>query len=642
MDTNIKTINKNINLIEFEYFNVSNKLKNVSKKRFMEHIIDNTPISNETSNSIKNSNNDNNKNQINQIITREEREVSLMNNYKKAFNITLENLTINKIENSKDNNPENSSVLEDDNISIASSKILTVGNKAFKNSRLPLIFGTKEFISARYLGLVDESNQPNVDVSNKSTNNNPNINNKDNNLVASPENSNSRSQTTVYDNPNNNTNNTQVNMQNQNKLNNHDNYNYYRHYEHTYDYNNSRPSMVSEIARPNFQQLVDQEISLGLNKKTSMEFNLMNNNNNINFMRNQSLLIPNDNYSSSNKTNNTPQDSNTYNRSNISNHLTQANLRGNIPEAPVLPIVLLQKLKKIPRPQLSSSSTIYTKNMNLDIHLTSNQNSEMIKNQNLIEKSNLRNKNYNENELNPSSLINQEIYNNSSSFKDNLNMKLGGLRGKQLIMPQTRNSMMDNNSNEVDTFMNDDRNIYKSNLNQNIQNNYSGDINQINSNKIYLKNTIVNSKSLNNISQVPANNNFEKPKTVTLNNFVRKSNLFEVEEDDEEDNTGLFRKATSSNINLILNKKNTQSNINTSEEISSNLTNPKNENNYSYKPSSNTNLNDNLFDNNDSKQNLFTKENNIKLNSKLPISSQRSILKTKGFESNYKNTRFIL
>ena len=40
LDRNLGNIGKNINIIEFEYNNVSNRLKNISIKRFVEHIVE--------------------------------------------------------------------------------------------------------------------------------------------------------------------------------------------------------------------------------------------------------------------------------------------------------------------------------------------------------------------------------------------------------------------------------------------------------------------------------------------------------------------------------------------------------------------------------------------------------------------------
>jgi hypothetical protein len=600
----------------------------------MEHIIDNTHITIDSSSSIQNSNNNTNKGQNNQIITREEREICLKNNYKRAFSKTLENLILNKSENNKDNNSENLSVIEDDNFSVASSKILSVGNKSYKNTKLPLIYGTKEFDAMKYLGLVDETIQ--LVVNNLTNSTTQNVNVKNNNS-ASDENLNTRSQSDIYNNSYDvNTNNRTNPVQNQNKLNEFNNYNNNRNYDQNYDYKNTRPSMVSEFAKPDFQQLMDQEISLGFNKKTSMEFNLMNINNNINFMRNQSFLLPKNNHDSTGTIVSFGQESNGNNQLCIPKNMKPLNIKGKVPKAPPLPAHLLQTLKRIPTPKHPSQAAINSQNMNISVKLSSNANSEILRNPNSNENKNFNNLR-NEDQSDPSSVKNQENNRKPLLYKENLNLMLAGREGMTLVMHQPSNSVIDNNSNDRDNFCND--NNFDNNFNQNIKNNYNGNTTETNINRNDIRSPIVKSNSMINKFQLPNNNTFEKQKTVNLNNFVKKSTLFEVEEDDEEDNTGLFKRATSNNINLMLNKRNTQNNLNFQKEITSNLISNTNENKYNGNNSNyNSYIPNNLFNNNQEnikKQNLFSDENSIKIE-KLPITPQRSILKTKGLESKHK------
>jgi len=600
----------------------------------MEHIIDNTHITIDISSSIQNSNNNTIKGHNNQIITREEREICLKNNYKRAFSKTLENLVLNKSENNKDNNSENLSVIEDDNFSAASSKILSVGNKSYKNTKLPLIYGTKEFEAMKYLGFVDETFQLVVNNSSNSTTLNVNVNN---NNSASDEYLNTRSQSNIYNNSNDvNTNNPTNPVQNQNNLNEFNNYNNNRNYDQNYDYKNTRPSMVSEFAKPNFQQFMDQEISLGFNKNTIMEFNLMNNNSNIKFMRNQSFLVPNNNHNSTGTIVSFEQESNGNNQSSIPKNMKPLNIKGKVPKAPPLPAHLLQTLKRITTPKYPSQAAINSQNKTISVKLSSNANSEILRNPNSNENKNFNNL-PNGDQSDPSSVKVQENNSKPLSYKENLNLMLAGREGMTLEMHPPRKSVIDNNSNDRDNICND--NNYDNNFNQNIKNNYNGNTAETNVNRNYIRSPIVISNSMINKSQLPNNNTFEKQKTVNLNNFVKKSTLFEVEEDDEEDNTGLFKRATSNNINLMLNKRNTQNNLNFPEEITNNLISNINENKYSNSNSNhNSNNPNNLLNNNQEifkKQNLFSDENSIKIE-KLPITPQRSILKAKGLESKHK------
>ncbi len=609
----------------------------------MEHIIDNAPIVGESSAALQNTNNNQNKSQNNKIFTREEKETNLFNNFKRAFSKTFDNLNVIRNENNKDNNTENLSVIDDDNVSIASSKILSVGNKTYKNSKLPLYYGTKEFDSSKYLGLVDEANPSVVVSQNNFAVENPNLNSNNNNNLYLPENMNSRSQTNVYNNSNDNLSpNIRNPGQNPQILNNLDgnNSNNYRNYDQNYDYNNSRPSGVSELARPNFQQLMDQEISLGLNKKTSMEFNLLNNNN-VNFMPNQSMLNPNNNYQNTVSIINFFQPAaNIRDQTKVVKNIKPLNIKGKAPpKAPPLPAHIQQLLRKISRPKVPSHNTINSKIQNISVKLTKNFNSDVLRNPQSIENRNANNPTQNE----TSDALNgkaQENSNKTLSFKENLSLMMRGVAGKPLVM-QPKNSIIENSFNERENGAN--VNNFNNNSNQNTKNNfYAGASNEaIGYRNNEARNPIANNDGLNNNSHIVPNNALDKQKSVNLGNFVRKSTLFE-EEDEEEDNTGLFRRATSNNINLMLNKKNTQNKVTIQEEINNNLTSHSYEQKY-INSSSNNNLNDskntyNNFNNqkNERLQNTISDENTNKNVNKLSISSQRSILKNKGLESNIK------
>jgi len=578
----------------------------------MEHIIDNTTQNNEIPADTQNANNKNNS--TTKILTKEEREALLFNNYKKAFGKTLEILTLNKAitetNNNKDNNNDNISSIEDDNISLASSKLFSVGNRAYKNSKLPVIYGSKEFITLKYLGIGEENAS---DLSNNTTNNKISNQNK-NNLTAdnqkveinsSNNNIIDANKKNLQNNPNNN-----LIENNQNITNNNNPLNY----DQNYDYNNVRPSNVSELFRPNFNQILEEEIKLGLNKKTSMEFNLQNQNNTINFIRNQPQLNTN-----------TDENEDMFNEQNqvqnvvLSNPrgLQETNMRnkrrvvinGKIPKVPYIPPDQLARTRKTKIPTIPTQTI---NNLNLgSISLKKTDKTE-------------NNNNGNNTNINQVNALNTQAENSKPmSFKESLGQMMSG-RGVGMMRNTTSQSAITNNINN-------------NNLNQNNQNNTNSKLIDNNNN-----NSNSNNQEANRISSISNNssgnifnkdqhlNAIGKQKSITLNNFVKKSTLFDVEEDDEEDNTGLFKRSTTTNINWSLNKSST-SNNNNSNKLPQEIIN-KNDKNIN-KEDMGTNQNSNEK----KSKNIFSEENpeNEKSNSnkKNPINNQKSILKNKGFQS---------
>lgn len=555
----------------------------------MEHIIDSNISAANESSSITLKNNTS-KSNTNQIISREERENILYNNYKKALNKTIENLNINKSSNemSKENNNDGLSIIDDDNISMASSKILSSGNKSYKNSKLPSYIGSQDFYNLPYLGLIDKNLPSSNNLTSPNSNNNGNINNNpilmENNL------SNNENFEATRQNNRNNLNNNIYNYnssQNSNQYNNFSNpenikqYNN-RNLDHNYDYNTNRPSMVSEFARPDFKQIMEHEISLGLNKKISMEFNLQNNINND--------LIKNDLYPQNQNDfrmiNNPP---NSYMQNIGDNSLKfkspinvkSIKIKGKVPKAPPLPSYILQNIKKIPPLKAPNQNSLNNgllmginqkifQKLNKDDTHQHNSFSNKDSNINFENSSDNLPRNYDKNiEENPKPL----------SFKEKLSLRIGGIGGKPIIQSIPIRNTMPNfieNENEASNLPNN--NIF----NQNKQNlNHNPTIENLNQSSLIreelkydLRKSVSDVNEFSNRNQIPSNtNSSEKHKNITLNNFVKKSNLFDIEEDDEEDNTGLFKRATSNNLNLTLNKRNTLNNLNFNDSFN-NIDNP--------------------------------------------------------------------
>jgi hypothetical protein len=153
--SNLDNIDRNINLIETEFSNTSIKLKNISIKRFMEHVVDNKiDLENKNNQNLKEKN-------INIILSKEERERNILSKFKDSITKSLENLNIKNLidlkdnyNNNKEDKEDNISLLDDDNISITSSRYFAVTNKQ-KNStvKLPYIIGTIDYFKNEFLGL---------------------------------------------------------------------------------------------------------------------------------------------------------------------------------------------------------------------------------------------------------------------------------------------------------------------------------------------------------------------------------------------------------------------------------------------------------------------------------------------------------
>lgn len=171
----MENIEKNINIIETEYNNTSNKLKNISTKRFMEHIVEeeNFPSIEEATRPKMR------ENQV-LILSKEERERNILINFKESICKSLENLNIkNLIEIKDNNNNENASILDDDNASISSSKYFANFQKQKNlNVKLPYIIGTVDYFKSEFLGIASNSSLiGNLSLSSTSILNSSNMNN---------------------------------------------------------------------------------------------------------------------------------------------------------------------------------------------------------------------------------------------------------------------------------------------------------------------------------------------------------------------------------------------------------------------------------------------------------------------------------
>jgi hypothetical protein len=142
-------LDQHIEKLEFEYYNSINYLKNLSIKRFIEHVIEdedpNITISTNRENSISRTE------KI--IVAKEDREKNLLSKFRSSISASLENMNIrNLIDLNRENNEMNESLIENDNVSVISSKFL----QHKKNLKLPFIIGTHDFFKNEFLGIFNE------------------------------------------------------------------------------------------------------------------------------------------------------------------------------------------------------------------------------------------------------------------------------------------------------------------------------------------------------------------------------------------------------------------------------------------------------------------------------------------------------
>ncbi len=87
------------------------------------------------------------------ILSKEERERNILNKFKSSITKSLENLDIKNLIDIKENN-DNNSILDDDNVSVSSSKYFqSLQKQKNLNIKLPYIIGTIDYFKNEYLGV---------------------------------------------------------------------------------------------------------------------------------------------------------------------------------------------------------------------------------------------------------------------------------------------------------------------------------------------------------------------------------------------------------------------------------------------------------------------------------------------------------
>ena len=151
LSLNINNINRNLHLIEVDFFNSLNGLKTLSGTKFIEHIVDPDEVKVEEEESkiqepVEENIKDEHFNNINNILQRSLDFMALRDQQKSQ---------------NKNNNQE------DDTMSM-NSKI--IGDNLMKNNRgmkLPLIIGTSDFNQNEYIGLVNDDEEEEEDFNNE-------------------------------------------------------------------------------------------------------------------------------------------------------------------------------------------------------------------------------------------------------------------------------------------------------------------------------------------------------------------------------------------------------------------------------------------------------------------------------------------
>jgi hypothetical protein len=407
-----------------------NSLKIVSIKKFVEHVVDSNPLPEKDKIKPK---------EQAIILSKEEREANLLSKFKSAISKSLENLNIKNLLDLKPDN-DKESVIEDDNVSVTSSRYFASGMaKGYKSVKLPFIIGTQEFFKNEYLGVspsdsVVNNTESNINLDRKVSSvselkNNLNIedftgSNTDYNMIQTQKNQ------------------SEWNMGMGGSMNNYNNpYSQVNQPERTSNYNNYNPADVGKTSATNRNMTVTTKSKLkppplpvlGRKKNATLI--------NKEKPRHDNILSTNEQASASNNTNN-----------------------------------------------LSNLNTA-------------------------LNNSNLLNANRPQNELNP--IRNEEPV----SFKDNLAKMFAG--GGMKMNPQTS--------------ANQDDSKFSSNLmNKNNINNFGSIPQQANTN-------FIQSNIKNAYSNLPE----DKPKQIKLDNFIKRpTGLFQEDDDEEEDTTGLFKKTS--------------------------------------------------------------------------------------------------
>lgn len=389
------------------------------------------------------------------ILSKEERERNILNKFKSSITKSLENLNIKNLIDIKENN-DNNSILDDDNISVSSSKYFqSLQKQKNLNIKLPYIIGTIDYFKNEYLGVATSQSiignmLGNSSLSNLGSNaNNSNLNLGENN------NSNFNQQQHNYFMTNSNNNNLKFNANvNNNNYSNLDKLSMNMNLiEQIYEMKNSYNPAAAE---DNLNELLFK------NRKKDLNFKNYNNKNNNN----------NDFFDNANKLMN-EQFKNIYSSSN-NNKKTETGI---------------QDPNFVDFTRMNYSNFNNNNNNNLAL---ANNNNNNYNNQNSIE---------------------DQIF---KADKENiLGLQITG----EPIMPTKK------------------------------EENFFGVENK-------------NAQNPNN------NNNLLIPnRRVTLDNFVKRANLFDVnliDNEEDEDNTGLFNKKKEAKFNLLI--KNTKNNLFANQE----------------------------------------------------------------------------
>ena len=153
LSLNLNNINRNLHLIEVDFFNALNGLKTLSGNKFVEHVIDledkkpeDEDEKREETQPVEENVKDEHFNNVNNILQRSFDFIALREQQKSQ---------------NKNNNPE------DDTMSMNSKLIdnnLTKNNRGLK---LPLIIGTNDFMMNDYVGLVNDDDEEEEDFNNE-------------------------------------------------------------------------------------------------------------------------------------------------------------------------------------------------------------------------------------------------------------------------------------------------------------------------------------------------------------------------------------------------------------------------------------------------------------------------------------------
>ena len=146
LEQNFQKIEQHLEKADLEYYNSVNFLKNVSIKKFVEHIVnvdENRPYDLSSRKKDK------------QMLSKEETDNLMLDRFRTSLTTSLEVISTR----TNNNNPESrdhsdTMSIVDDDISVTSSRYF--GNKNHKGVKIPFIIGTPEFSKNDFLGVVTE------------------------------------------------------------------------------------------------------------------------------------------------------------------------------------------------------------------------------------------------------------------------------------------------------------------------------------------------------------------------------------------------------------------------------------------------------------------------------------------------------